>query len=135
MITAATATIGVLMIFTVEQSYLPAVKAAANKYNVPEALILAHIKQESGYKPTAYRAEPAINDASYGMMQLLLKTAQSLDCSATVEKLYDPTYNIDLGTKYIAQNMVRYPNNIKAAIASYNAGSAYTDENGEYISK
>jgi soluble lytic murein transglycosylase-like protein len=121
-----------MIIFTRVLPYLPIVKATAPKYGVDPALILAHIQQESGFNPTAYRAEPKINDASYGIGQILLATARGMDSSATVDKLYDPAYNIDLMTRYIAKNMDRYPNSITSAIASYNAGSAFVNEQGNY---
>jgi len=118
-----------------EQKYLPLIKQASAKYNVPEVLILAHMKQESGFNPYAYRAEPAIKDASYGLMQVLLNTAKTIDRSATTDKLYDPAYNIGIGTAYISKNLSRYPNDLSSAIASYNAGSAYKDSSGRFVSK
>ena len=118
-----------------EQKYLPIINQAAAKHKVPAALILAHIRQESAFDPYAYRAEPAINDASYGLMQVLLRTAKTIDKNATPDKLYDPNYNIDIGTTYIAKNLSRYPTDLSSAIASYNAGSAYKNEAGKFVSK
>lgn len=123
------------MIFTKEIEILPLVQDAAIRYNVPPSLILGHIKQESNYDRNAYRNEPAIKDASYGLMQILVGTAKRLDSSATAVKLLDPAYNIDLGTQLIAQNLIRYGGDVKSEAAAYNAGTAYKDENGEYISK
>jgi len=123
-----------MQLFTKEKQYLPLVEAAAAKYNVPVPLILGHIKQESSFNPKAYRAEPQINDGSTGLMQVLLNTAKSMDPGATVEKLYDPAYNIDIGTKYISKNIQRYPGDIKSAIAAYNAGSAFKNAQGRYTS-
>ena len=123
-----------MQLFTKEKEYLPLVEAASAKYNVPAALILGHIKQESSFNPKAYRAEPQINDGSTGLMQVLLNTARSMDKGVTVEKLYDPAYNIDIGTRYIAKNMQRYPGDLQSAIAAYNAGSAFKDANGRYVS-
>jgi soluble lytic murein transglycosylase-like protein len=120
------------VIFNKELQYLPHIQAASAKYNVPVALILAHMKQESAFNPSAYRAEPAINDASTGLLQLLVKTAQGLDSSATHERLLDPAYNIDLGTKYMAQNLKRYNGNIQDEMASYNAGSVFKNSSGNY---
>lgn len=120
------------MLFTQEQKYLPLVTAASQKYNVPVALILGHIKQESSFNPNAYRAEPAINDASMGLMQMLVKTARSFDSSATLEKLRDPAYSIDLGVAYIAQNLKKWPE-VKDAIAAYNAGVPRKNEKGQYV--
>jgi soluble lytic murein transglycosylase-like protein len=120
------------VIYNKELQYLPYIQAASSKYNVPVALILAHMKQESAFNPKAFRAEPQINDASTGLLQLLVKTAQGLDSSASHEKLLDPAYNIDLGVRYMSQNLKRYNGNIQDEIASYNAGSVYKNAAGQY---
>ena len=119
-------------LFLTEQKYQAPIMLSAQKYGVPPELIMGHIKQESGFNPSAYRGEPQINDASYGMMQMLLKTAKGLDPNATVEKLYTPEYSIDLGTRLIAQNIKKY-GNIPDAIAAYNAGIPRKNEKGEYV--
>lgn len=120
--------------FTKEQQYLPLIKAASAQYGVPVELILGHIKQESAFNPNAYRAEPQINDGSTGLMQVLLATAKGIDSSATKEKLYDPAFNISVGTRYIAKNLKRYNGNVQDAIAAYNAGSAFKNAQGRYTS-
>ena len=121
------------IIFNKEKAYLPLVTQAAAKYSIPTALLLGHIKQESNFKPDARLDEPALKDASWGMVQLLLGTAKGLDPDATVEKLLDPVYNIDLAAKLISKNLVRYNGNIQDAIAAYNAGSARKDAQGIYV--
>jgi soluble lytic murein transglycosylase-like protein len=125
------------IIFNKEKEFLPLVTQAAAKYSIPVALLLGHIKQESGFKPNARldekTSEGKVWDTSWGMMQLLVGTAKTLDANTTVEKLLDPVYNIDLGAKYISQNLVRYKGNIQDAIAAYNAGSARKDAQGRYI--
>src|SRR5574343_1601256 len=122
-----------MITFIKEKKYLPMFQRVSDSTGVPVSLLLAHAKQESSFDPKAYRAEPAINDASYGLVQVLLKTAQGIDKTATVQKLYDPEYNLLIGAKYIAQNMARYPGDIKSAIASYNAGVARKNEQGQYV--
>jgi len=122
-----------MIVFNKERQFLPYVMQSASKYNVPPALILGHMRQESSFNPKTYRAEPQINDASTGLMQILLGTAIRMDTSATQQKLLIPEYNIDLGTRYIAQNLMRYNGNIKDAIAAYNAGSAMKNPAGQYV--
>ncbi len=109
----------------------------AQKYGVDPALVFAHIQVESSWNPQAYRSEPQINDASWGLMQLLLKTARSIsgNSSLTASELLNPETNIDLGTRYIAQQMKRYNNNVDDAIAAYNAGSARRKSDGIYINQ
>lgn len=123
-------------LFLAEQAYQANILDASKKYGVPVELIMGHIKQESGFNPNAKRDEKTSDgrvwDTSYGMMQLLLKTAKGLDPNATPEKLYNPAYNIDLGTRLIAQNLKKYPN-IPDAIAAYNAGVPRKNEKGEYV--
>lgn len=121
------------ILFNKEKKYLPMFQRVSDSTGVPVSLLLAHARQESAFDPNAYRAEPAINDASYGLVQVLLKTAQGIDKTATVQKLYDPEYNLLIGAKYIAQNMARYPGDIKSAIASYNAGVARKNEQGQFV--
>jgi soluble lytic murein transglycosylase-like protein len=120
------------LLYNKEQAILPLVQSKAEQYSVEPALILAHIKQESAFDPKAYREEPAINDASTGLMQLLLGTAKMLDSNATEDLLYDPEYNVDLGTRLIAKNLTRYDGNLQDAIAAYNAGSARKNSDGLY---
>jgi soluble lytic murein transglycosylase-like protein len=121
------------MSYSKEKSLLPLVNEASAKYIVPVALILAHMKQESNFDAYAIRYEPAINDASIGLMQVLVNTAKTIDSTATLSKLYDKRYNIGIGTQYIRKQLDRY-SDIKDAIAAYNAGTAYEDENGKYVS-
>ncbi len=129
MVTAVTLMLG---LFIAEQKYLPVVQKYAAAENVPAALILAVIRQESNFDPNAYRAEPQIDDASAGLMQLLLGTAQSMNPNVTEDDLYDPDVNISLGTIYLRRQLDRYSGNIKDAISAYNAGSAYVYDDGSY---
>jgi soluble lytic murein transglycosylase-like protein len=120
------------VIFTSELKYLPIVQAAADKWGVPTALLMAHIKQESAWNEKAFRDEPQISDFSVGLMQLLTGTARTLDPSVTPDQLYDPSVNVDLGAKLIAKNLTRYSGDLKSSIASFNSGSAFVNENGEF---
>lgn len=118
------------------------ISSSAQKYNVEPALIRAHIKAESNWSPSASRYEPHLNDYSFGLMQVLLRTAreQSGNAKLTTEQLLDPQTNIDIGTKYVAYQLKRYKGNIKDAISAYNAGSAKkvavdTYSNQAYVDK
>lgn len=125
------------LLYTSEKKYLPLIdkyagiiSAVAPNVNV-EALVLAHMKQESGFSPNAYRDEPKINDASRGLLQLLFSTANRYE-KVTAEALYDPETNIRIAMKYIAKNLDDWSGNIEDAIASYNAGTVYQNEAGQY---
>jgi len=95
----------------------------ARLYNVPEVWIQGVIAQESSGNPMAYRAEPSIHDASYGLMQLLYGTAKGLGYIGTPEGLYDPDTNIGLGTKLLGQWRLKYGDDVQAVYSAYNSGS------------
>jgi hypothetical protein len=84
------------------------IRSAANKYNVDEQLILATIMAESEGNQFAFRAEPRINDASYGLGQILFSTARGLGFAGTTQDLYDPEINIDLIAKYHRRTIDTY---------------------------
>lgn len=93
------------------------------QFNVPEPWIRGVIQTESSFNPNAYRAEPQINDASYGLMQLLYKTAQGLGYVGDPNGLFDPDTNIMLGTKLLGQLRVKYGDDVNAIYSAYNSGS------------
>lgn len=90
---------------------------------VPLPIVLGVIATESNFNPRAYRAEPAIGDASRGLMQLLYRTARSLGFRGTTDELYDPAANIALGTQYLADGLEVHRGDIWAAVSRYNNGS------------
>lgn len=112
----------------------PLINQSAKGHRVAPALIKAHMRVESNFNPNAYRPEPAINDTSWGLMQILLSTARETAKSPSliVSDLLKPDINIEIGTMYIAKQLARYKGNIKDAIAAYNAGSAIKNEEGIY---
>jgi soluble lytic murein transglycosylase-like protein len=99
------------------------IQQAAETYQVPESWIRAVIQTESSWNPSAYRAEPQIGDASYGLMQLLSKTANGLGFTGDPSELYDPEKNIPLGTALIAQIRQRVGEDFQAMYSAYNSGS------------
>jgi len=99
------------------------ISIASKKYRVPFAWIKAVIATESNFDRMAFRAEPRINDASRGLMQLLLKTARSLGFADDPDYLFDPDVNIDLGTKLLAELLGRCGNDFAKVYSAYNSGS------------
>jgi soluble lytic murein transglycosylase len=87
---------------------------------VDPALTAGLIRQESAFDPQAHSGANAI-----GLMQILPKTARRLAKSGKVgysrTRLYDPDYNIHLGTIYVA-GLRRDFGSVESALAAYNAG-------------
>lgn len=95
----------------------------ASQFQVPEVWIKAVIQTESAFNPQAYRAEPQINDASYGLMQLLHKTARGLGYTGAVNGLYDVDTNIRLGTQLLAELTGRFGDDFRRVYSAYNSGN------------
>jgi soluble lytic murein transglycosylase-like protein len=89
---------------------------------IPDSLTLATIETESSFRPDAIREEPGINDASYGLMQTLFKTAQWMGYKGQPEGLFDPETSIEWGTAYHAYLFNRFEGDLDAVIHSYNEG-------------
>ncbi|WP_322924528.1 lytic transglycosylase domain-containing protein [Paenibacillus campi] len=94
-------------------AYNEFISSASSKYGIPESLIKAVIDVESSFNPNAGSSAGA-----KGLMQLMDGTAAGLGVSNSL----DPEQNIDGGTKYLSYQLKRYDNNIKTALAAYNAG-------------
>ncbi len=89
--------------------------------NLPPSVVYGLVALESGFNPTAYRAEPQINDASYGLTQILLATARGLGYQGDGPGLYDPNVNLQLGLSYFADLLTRYGDTTQA-LSAYNTG-------------
>lgn len=82
------------------EKYGDIIEAVAKKYDIDPQLIFATIMTESEGNPNSYRFEPHINDASYGLGQILYGTAVGLGYTGTPEEMYRPEISIDLIGKY-----------------------------------
>lgn len=87
---------------------------ASAQYRVPQSLLKAVAKVESGFD-----ADAVSRCGAQGIMQLMPGTAASLG----VENALDPEQNIMGGAKYLSQLLERYDGNPVLALAAYNAGS------------
>jgi soluble lytic murein transglycosylase-like protein len=114
----------------------PIIKEMSQKYGIPDAWIKATIKQESNWDVNASRYEAHKGDASWGLMQLLLKTAQDVlgNASLNTTQLMQPRVNIEAGTKFLSQLWSRF-GNMRDAIAAYNAGSPRLGADGKYVNQ
>ncbi|AXM94706.1 lytic transglycosylase domain-containing protein [Pseudomonas plecoglossicida] len=93
--------------------YAEVVAAAARTHDVPQALLHALIKAESGYNPKARSAAGAV-----GLMQLMPDTAREMG----VENALDPEDNVQGGARYLKRMLTLFDNDITLAVAAYNAG-------------
>ena len=120
---------------------------AAARHGVTPTLLKAVCATESGFNPRAYREEPARaslpptpdfpqgGDASFGLMQVLARTARSLGYAGTLDGLFDAATSLDLGAKYLGQQLRRYNGSVPDAAAAYNAGSARHTTSSTYINQ
>ncbi len=97
----------------------------ASQNSLDTLLVTSLIRQESFFMPNA--ASPA---NAYGLMQLLLRTAQEVSTAPgriTVQDLQRPTTNIALGCRYLKKMLDRYQGQTHLALAAYNAGPERVD--------
>lgn len=113
------------MRFAHENDFDLIVAEAGTAWDVEPALIKAIIGAESEFNVHAFRAEPQINDASFGLMQLLYGTAKGMGFTGSVIQLYDPLTNIRLGTRFLAaliKTAAQRGYGVDSAVSAYNAG-------------
>src|SRR5213596_816504 len=94
-------------------TYSQEIAEAAARYAVPERLIWAVIRVESGFDPRAVSSSGA-----RGLMQLMPETAAILG----VRDCFDPHENIDAGTRHLRAMIDRFRRDLRLAVAAYNAG-------------
>ncbi|MHB1680420.1 MAG: lytic transglycosylase domain-containing protein [bacterium] len=85
---------------------------ASKDFNVPSALVLSVIKEESDFNINARSDKGAI-----GLMQLMPRTAKSIGINP-----YNPVQNIIGGVYYLRYCLNLKGDNIALALACYNAG-------------
>ena len=86
--------------------------AAALKYGLPAVLVRSVMAAESAGRPDAVSHKGAI-----GLMQLMPDTAKELGVNP-----YDPVQNVDGGTRYLRDLLLKFDGRLWHALAAYNAG-------------
>jgi soluble lytic murein transglycosylase-like protein len=115
--------------------YSPALLARATQYDaiienaavssaLEANLLRAVIVVESGFNSRAVSKRGAV-----GLMQLMPATANRFG----VSNLYDPKQNIRAGAQYLKFLMDRFGQNVRLALAAYNAGEEAVDRSGGQI--
>jgi soluble lytic murein transglycosylase-like protein len=92
--------------------------AAADKYGLPRRLVRSVIAHESGFQPRAVSPKGAV-----GLMQLMPSTARTLGADP-----HDAAQNVDAGTRYLRDLLVKYNGGLWRALAAYNAGAGAVDK-------
>ena len=87
------------------------IDAVSLRYAVNPALVYAVIEVESAYRPAARSPKGAM-----GLMQLMPATVKQY----AVTDPFDPTANIEAGTRHLRSLLDRY--DVNSALAAYNAG-------------
>ncbi len=105
-------------------AYQAHVKGAAEKYQLPEALILAVMAVESNFNPQALSDKGAM-----GLMQLMPATAKDL----YVADAWDPAQNIEGGARYLRLLANQYSGDLVKTLAAYNAGPDAVRRAGEAV--
>jgi len=100
--------------------YAEEIRTAAARQGLDPMLVAGLIRQESAFQPRSVSRAKAI-----GLMQILPGTgkilARQLRIPYSRSKLFDPEYNLRLGTKYLA-NLVAMFGSEEPALAAYDAG-------------
>lgn len=104
--------------------YNDAIANSAMRYRVNPALIKAVITAES-----CFRNDASSNKGAGGLMQLMPATARRFG----VNDRFNPTENIDGGTRYLRWLLNRYGGSIPHAVAAYNAGEGRVDQYGAAV--
>ena len=105
--------------------YKEYVEKYSEEYEVDKYLVYSIIKAESNFKEDSIS-----NKGAKGLMQLMPSTAEEIAKKIEIQvdenNILNPQININLGTKYISNLIIKYKN-IGLALAAYNAGSGNVD--------
>jgi soluble lytic murein transglycosylase-like protein len=93
--------------------YQDAVAEAAETHGLEKALLNAVITVESGFNARSVSPKGAM-----GLMQLMPETAKRYGANDP----FDPKQNLLAGAKYLKDLLVMFDNDIRLALAAYNAG-------------
>lgn len=104
--------------------YADIVEHAAKRYGIEAALLHAVIAVESAYDSRARSRRGAA-----GLMQLMPETARRYG----VGDVFDPAENVRAGAQYLRDLLALFDNDLKLALAAYNAGEAAVIRHGRRI--
>lgn len=131
-------------------SYSPAIAHASTYFQVPWRWVVAQIRQESNFNPTAksymdtkMKGDKA-REFAWGLMQIKKSTA--MEIARELEEdyvdgiLFDGVTNIRWGTYYFGKKLLSYGHDVETAIRAYNSGDGAvsrgvsSNQHWEYVS-
>lgn len=104
--------------------YRPLIEAAAQRHGLMPELLHAVIRAES-----AYRADAISHAGACGLMQLMPGTAERF----RVAEIWDPAQNIEGGAAYLRFLLDLFDDDLRLALAGYNAGENAVKRYGHRI--
>ncbi|MDE2304362.1 MAG: lytic transglycosylase domain-containing protein [Gammaproteobacteria bacterium] len=104
--------------------YDPVIERAAASASVEPALLRAVIVVESGFNSQAVSSKGAI-----GLMQLMPRTALRFGAIDP----FDPRQNVHAGAHYLRYLLDRFGQNLRLALAAYDAGEDAVERNGWHV--
>ena len=100
--------------------YASQIRSDSRRARLDPMIVAGLIHQESAFEKDAHS-----NANAYGLMQLIPPTAKiyahDLRVRYSEERLFDPAYNLRLGTVYLS-DLLKSFHSVEAALAAYNAG-------------
>ncbi|HYD80113.1 MAG TPA: lytic transglycosylase domain-containing protein [Paucimonas sp.] len=102
----------------------PLVQRIAQAYGVHAALLKAVIEVESGFNARALSPKGAV-----GLMQVMPATAARYGHY----DLYSPEQNLEVGARYLRDLLAMFKNDIRLAVAAYNAGENAVIRHGRRV--
>ncbi len=100
------------------------IRRLARQFNIPHTLVHAVITAESSYDPNAVSSAGAM-----GLMQLMPETARNYG----VSNRRDPSQNMRAGVRYLSYLLGLFDNDLRLALAAYNAGENAVKSYGNRI--
>ncbi len=102
----------------------PLIVKVAMRHRLDPDLVEAVVEAESGGNPSAVSRAQA-----YGLMQVRIPTARDMaGRDVTIDELFDPVTNLDLGCRYLRRMLDRYKGDVRLALMAYNAGPGKVDQ-------
>lgn len=101
---------------TIQANYGALINNASARYGIPADLISSVITTESSGNPNAESGTGPV-----GLMQVSKAVAK--DYGYDPQDRYDPAKNIEMGTRYLADNLRAFQGNIPKALLGYNQGT------------